>query len=116
VEGGIEITNCDLAPAPAPASFYLSKTLRNFIEKIMVPEEVCVNFYNSNSLRVKYASIQVKKSKKVPYLISRYFIKLSGAQTGAEIRICGSAEKEPKEIFSASQHCSQLVKYYLNRY
>ncbi len=29
----------------------------------------------------------------------------AGARAGAEIRICGSVEPEPKEIFSAPQHC-----------
>jgi hypothetical protein len=45
--------------------------------------------------------ILLLQSKKV---ISRYFIKLSGAGAIAEIRICGSMEPEPKEIFSAPQH------------
>jgi hypothetical protein len=39
---------------------------------------------------------------------ARYLTKISGAGAGAgaEIRICVSMEPEPKEIFSAPQHCS----------
>jgi hypothetical protein len=39
---------------------------------------------------------------------SRYLIKLfrAGAAAGAAIRICGSAEQEPKETFSAPQDCA----------
>jgi hypothetical protein len=51
------------APDPAPASFYLSKTYRNFIEKISVAEDGFVNCYDFYPIRVKHASIQVKNKK-----------------------------------------------------
>jgi hypothetical protein len=35
------------ALAPAPAAFYLSKNWRNFYKKIMVAEEVFVNYYGT---------------------------------------------------------------------
>ncbi len=38
------------APAPSPAPFYFPQTWRNFILKIMVAEEVCVNCYNFNPI------------------------------------------------------------------
>jgi hypothetical protein len=57
----------------------------------MVTEEVFVNFYNFNP---------ITKSQKRK--CSMCLINLSGA--GAEIRIWGSKEPEPKEIFSAPQH------------
>jgi hypothetical protein len=70
----------------------------------MVAEEVCVNCYHFNPIRVKHASIHVKStSTQVKRKFSRYLIKLSGA--GAAIRICDSVEPEPKGIISAPQHC-----------
>jgi hypothetical protein len=66
----------------------------------MVSEEVFVNCDNFNYItKVKKGNIQGTGY--------RILIKLSGARTvgGAEIRICGSVEPEPKEIFSAPQHC-----------
>jgi hypothetical protein len=71
----------------------------------MVAEEGFGNCYNFNPIRVKCASIHVKKyqysSKKMKF--SRYLIKVSVAGAGARaaIRICGFAEPEPKQIFSA---------------
>jgi hypothetical protein len=64
---------------------------------VELAEEVFVNCYN-------FKPIKSKRS-----FISRYLIELSGAGAGegagAEIRICGSVDLEPKEIFSAPQHC-----------
>jgi hypothetical protein len=73
----------------------LEETLQ---KKIMVAEEVFLNCYRT-------ILILLFKSKKV---ISSYLIKLSGAGAGAGagILICGSVEPEPKEIYSAPQHCS----------
>jgi hypothetical protein len=71
----------------------------------MVAEEVFKNCYNFYPTRVKNASIHVKKyqysSQKMKF--SRYLIKVSvvGAGARAAIRICGFAEPEPKQIFSA---------------
>jgi hypothetical protein len=58
----------------------------------MVAEEVFVNCDNFNPM-----------SKKVIFKVSS---KLSGTGAGARaaIRICGSVEPEPEEIFSAPQH------------
>jgi hypothetical protein len=47
----------------APAPFYFSKPCRNLIEKIMVAEEIFVNCYNFNPVRVKHASIHIKRHR-----------------------------------------------------
>ncbi len=65
----------------------------------MVAEDVFVNCYNFNPISVK-----TKKVKKgnfhgtVPYLI-----KVSGVR--AAVRICGSAEPEPKERSGTGSGC-----------
>ncbi len=56
---GADIRIAALAPAPHP--FYLSKTWRNFIEKIKVAKEVYVNYHNFYPIWVQHASIHVKK-------------------------------------------------------
>jgi hypothetical protein len=56
----------------------------------MVAEEVFENWYNFNP---------ITQSKKV---ILKVYYELSWAR--AAIRICGSVEPKPKEIFSAPQH------------
>jgi hypothetical protein len=62
----------------------------------MVPE-VSVNYYNFNHV----TSVKIGHFQGILRYITR-----SGAGTGAgaEIRISGSVEPEPKEIFSAPQH------------
>ncbi len=35
----------------------------------------------------------------------------TGGGAGAAIQVCGPAEPEPKEIFSAPQHCFQYITY-----
>ena len=77
--------------APTSASFYLPQTWRNLIEKYHGSWK---SFCNITNL------ILLLLSKKVIFKVS--YITRSGA--GAEIRICGSVEPEPKEIFSAPQH------------
>ncbi len=63
----------------APTPSYLSNTWRNFKEKILVSEEVFVNCYNFNHIRVKLASIDVKKycnsSHKVIFKVSHKTIR-----------------------------------------
>jgi hypothetical protein len=57
----------------------------------------------------KFSYFKVRNSlfpKKLASHCASYLMKLSGAGTGAVIQICGSAEPEPKEIFSAPQHCT----------
>jgi hypothetical protein len=84
---GAEITNC------GSGSFLFTPDLKKFyFKKIMVIEETFVNCYNFNPMTF----FLVKK------VIFKKSFKLSGA--GAEIRICGSMEPEPKEIVSAPQH------------
>ncbi len=67
--------NCLLEPEPklriaAPAPFYLWQTWRNFIEKIMVAEEIFVNCYNFNPFsQVKKKAIFKKSYKTI--LLSR---------------------------------------------
>jgi hypothetical protein len=84
----------------------------------MFAEEVFVKYYNFNLNWVQHASIHVKKvlvlkSNKVPVIVkisckiySEPGLTEAGAEAGATIRICGSAEpeSEPKEIFSVPQH------------
>jgi hypothetical protein len=82
---GAEFTNC------GSGSFLFTTDLKKLYRKIMVTEEVFVNCYNFNP---------ITKSQKRK--CSMCLINLSGA--GAEIRIWGSTEPEPKEIFSAPQH------------
>jgi hypothetical protein len=67
-----------------------NKDLKKFIEKIMLLKNFCnigvIDNYNLNPIRVKHASIHVKST--------------FGAVAASQI--CGSAEPEPKEIFSGS--------------
>jgi hypothetical protein len=95
------ILNCQPEPklriaAPAPA--LLTRVEEIFVGKIMVAEEVFVNFG---------ILILLLKSKKVIFKVSS---KLSGTGAGARasIRICGSVEPDPEEIFSAPQHWRKL--------
>jgi hypothetical protein len=79
----------------------------------MVAEEVFVNCYNFNPIRVKHAPIQVKivLTLRLKRKFSMYLIKQSGAGAGAAIRICGSVEPEQKEIISAPNHCIKQFYY-----
>ncbi len=70
---------------------------RNFIEKIVVAEEVFLNCFSFNP---------ITKVKNVIFKIV-YLTKLSEAGAGAvaAVLVCGSAEPKPKKIFSAPEHC-----------
>jgi hypothetical protein len=76
----------------------------------MVAEEVFVNFYSFNLIRVDHASIHVQSKYRYQYsrkVIFKILVKLSGA--GAAVRICGLALPELKEIFLAPQLCFLAV-------
>jgi hypothetical protein len=76
----------------------------------MVAEEMFVNCYNFNPIRVK-TCINLCKKGTSTQVKKGYIFTPAGAGAGAAIRICGSAEPElePKEIFSAPQHCLKVV-------
>jgi hypothetical protein len=100
LEPELKITNC------GSGYFLFIKDLKKFyLKKSWLLQNFLVNFYTFNPIRVKHASIYLYSSQKKYF--SWYLKKLFGAGAGAAIHICGSAEpeSEPKEIFSAPQHC-----------
>jgi hypothetical protein len=85
---GAEITNC------GSGSFLFTTDLKK------LKNHGCRRSFFNYSILIFL--VKVKKGN----FQGTYIIKLSGAGAGAEIRICGSVEPEPKEEkFSAPQHC-----------
>jgi hypothetical protein len=71
----------------------------------MVAKEVFGNYYNFNRIWVKHASIHESTStqvKKVIFKVSKIY-----SEPGLEPE--PEWEQEPKEIFSAPQHCYEYV-------
>jgi hypothetical protein len=86
---GADITNCG-----SGSFLFFHRLEANFIEEIMAAEEVFENYTNLNLILG---------------IIKQYGAGArAGAGAGAGIWICGSVEPEPKEIFSAPQHCKNF--------